>query len=125
MPISLLMFLALLSASPDGSVAPTESAARRDLRCIATASTLQRLNELRGENADRRASLLAFTLYYVGKVKGAEPDIDLAAAIRGLAPMPREPDAMDAIVKSCLEEFRQVGDQLKAAGKNVQNEQEQ
>ncbi len=125
MSIHMMMFIALSGAAPNAPSTPAASTVDRDLRCVTAASVLQQLNELRGDDADRRASLLAFTLYYIGKVKGAQPNIELASAIRKSGPLPEEPEARDDIVVSCLEEFRQVGGQLKNAGKTLQNNGEQ
>lgn len=116
------MLLALSGASPNAPESPPASAVHDDLRCITAASALQHLNELRGDDADRRASLLGLTLYYIGKVKGAQPDIDLASAIRALGAIPEKPDKRDEIVTSCIEEFRLVGEQLQNAGRTLQNE---
>lgn len=125
MAIDLLITIMLSGASINAPNPPPVSAVRDDLRCIGAASALQHLNQLQGDDANRRASLLAFTLYYIGKVKGAKPDIDLAAAIRELGQIPREPEAADPIVTSCLEEFRQVGDQLRNAGESLENGREE
>ncbi|GGO90349.1 hypothetical protein EV664_101252 [Stakelama pacifica] len=112
-----LALFAALSATPAQVPASPSPALRHNLQCIGAASVLQHLNKSRGDDADRQKTLLAFTLYYVGKVKGAQPEIDLAEAIRSLGPPPADPQERKDLVTGCIDEFRQIGEQLSSTGK--------
>lgn len=109
----MLISLALLAAAP-----VAEPVQQRDLRCIAVLSA-----SLASMSEAERGKLVPGVLYYVGRVEGREPGIDLQSAIvRAVGDEKTFTAMFEAEGKRCGEELRTVGLKLQQVGAALQRE---
>ena len=100
------------SATLAGAAGPTPPAVpHRDLQCLMVMSKLS-------QGTDQQAQVAGTmgVLYFAGKVFGANPSVDIGAALQTEAAQAKGTD-MDALVRECGTEMQSRGQQLETAGK--------
>ncbi|GGD61067.1 hypothetical protein [Croceicoccus mobilis] len=106
------MALALPAAAQDKPADPQEA----DAVCLAFTALLA------GQSDEKlQAAGTMGTLYYIGKLKARDPDIDLTATMRGSVEALKTGNR-EMIAKRCGMEFQQVGDELRQAGAALKSE---
>jgi hypothetical protein len=116
---------ALITALSAGSAcAADEAAARRDLRCVLVVGIIAGAAQDSASDTTKQG-LVASIGYYLGRLKGRDPGIDLTARIsaeaRGLklADLQAEAARCGEELKVFGQESQQVGAALKALGAEV------
>lgn len=84
-----------------------------DARCVTTFAYL--VGTTKDEGA--KTAGVSALIYFVGKLKGADANLSVEAAIRGVAP---KMASMQSDLSRCLDEFRAMGTELSAAGAALQ-----
>jgi hypothetical protein len=91
-----------------------DGATTQDLRCLAIGLRMINLGD-----AQHRTAGTMITMYYVGKLAGRTPDLDLESAfLRQLDQM--KPDDYAAEARRCGAEVTAKGNQLVKVGKDLQ-----
>ena len=109
---AILAAAAMTAATPVPAVSDESNA---DLRCLAA---LAQISE-RADKGDDANSLTAVMLYFLGKIDGRTPDIDLVAAIEDVLADP----AYDATTEAlrCTSELGERGAALDSVGSAVEH----
>ena len=99
----------LIAAAP-----PSDSGRTEDVRCFIALSALSQTAD--GETKQAAA---AGTLYFLGRLDGHSPGLDLEAAVTAEAPGMTEA-VLGSLLKSCGEKIRSRGEYLLAVGGALQ-----
>lgn len=99
--------LVLATAAAAAQPSPADM---QDLRCIAAFATLASLTD----KADDQEKMLVGMLYYVGKLDGRSPGIDMAGPLKTLVTQP------DYLGKDLLADSERCGNEMKARGAELQ-----
>jgi hypothetical protein len=102
--------LAALAASAHAQAAPKYPV--HDMQCFIAASVLAD----NADNEDTKNTGLMASMYFAGKVYGANPKVDFTAALDAEA---TKYDSLDhtALMKECAAEMQAHGNEIEAAGK--------
>ena len=100
-----LLFLAAAAPAPDAET-------RADIRCFIAVSSLMESED----EAMRQAGSMA-SQYYLGRIDGRVPDLDLESAVA--AELPIDQAALQALMQSCGAELEKRGQEVVAVGKRL------
>lgn len=107
-----------VSAALAAAAAPAaaQTGIEPDLQCLAATTMISGAED---QNA-RQAGTFG-TLYFVGKLLGADPDLDLEAQLRAAAGAMQE-DELQSVLQRCLGELQSTGQRLSAIGQAMSEE---
>lgn len=105
--------LAGLTASVLVAVPPASQSSpyNGDLECLVAVTQLTASND----EAAKSAGLLG-SMFFAGKIFGAQPDIDLDQSLLQAAKRIK-PEQISSLLKRCGSEMQERGDQIQAAGR--------
>lgn len=97
-----------------GGAQAATSAGNHDLQCFIAASQIALSND-----QDTKSQGLIASMFFAGKIFGANPSIDLKAALATETDRMAKLD-MQALLKECGAEMKSRGDQIQVAGQALE-----
>jgi hypothetical protein len=111
---SIILFAAaLLASAPATAAYAQEATLEHDLQCLIVTSSLTEAEEQEAKLAGMLGSL-----FFMGKIFGGDPDIDINSALE-LAARQFDRTTATSLLQECGEEMEQRGSQVEAAGKHL------
>jgi hypothetical protein len=108
--IALAPLLIALAPTQPALAQPLSPAAEHDVQCFLASLALVNADDQNLKNAGSMG-----TMFFAGELFGADPNVDLAAAVKTEAPK-MTPDLLKQLLPQCGAEMTQRGNQITAAG---------
>lgn len=108
-----LVAAALLASAPATAVHAQQETLQHDLQCLIVTSSLADLEEQGAKLAGMVGSA-----FFMGKIFGENPDIDINGALE-LAAKQFDPATASSLLQKCGEEMELRGAQVRAAGEHL------
>ena len=109
-----LMALVMIGSTiPFSALSAQDTAFQEDLKCFGAISQLAI-----SDDAETKSVGMMGSVFFAGKIFGANPDIDLNAALLSVA-QSLEPEDMSQLFERCGAELTRRGKQVEAAGDYV------
>ncbi|WP_375289332.1 hypothetical protein [Qipengyuania sp.] len=106
-----LMALSLVGSTMSASaLSAQDTALQEDLKCFGAVSQL-----VMSDDAETKSMGMMGSVFFAGKIFGANPDIDLSAALLSVA-QSLDPEEMPQLFERCGAELTRRGKQMEDAG---------
>lgn len=110
------MILTLAAAAAASAMQPG-SQVERDVRCVAAFAVV---GDTLPDGDEGKTGLMLLTMYYIGKIDGEAPGIDLEAALRQVTGQPGYEQQLQADLQRCASEMEARGKKLQSVGNALQ-----
>jgi hypothetical protein len=108
--IALATLLLALAPTTPALAQPQSAAIEHDVQCLLASAALLNADDPNAKNVG-----LMGAMFFGGQLFGADPDIDLTAALKSEAPK-MTPDHLKVVLAACGAEMTRRGNQITAAG---------